>query len=301
MDHILDIDGEGYYLHIKNDCMIADKGSSHVMTVHPSDVLSVIFHGTSQTVSTAFLECCGENHIPVIICDRIHNPLAVMLPFNAHCKTTGRLDIQLQASEPNKKRIWQTIIKAKLCNQAAHLSFYGLDKEAFLIQHLAEIVKSGDSGCCEAQGARIYFVALFGKKFVRQSENITNILLNYIYTILRSCISREAAGYGLNPAFSVFHSNHENSFSLIDDLMEPFRPLADRYVKLILMKYPEEMDLTPAMKRYCIGITRHHVIFIGQEQNLQFALQNYIRSYVLTLQKTAKRLDIPEYAYDFSL
>lgn len=89
--------------------------------------------------------------------------------------------------------------------------------------------------------------------------------------------------------------------ALIDDLIEPFRPLADRYVILIRELYPDEHVLIPDMKRRAIMITKHEVIFDGAEQELQVALKNYIYSYIAVLGKEKKKLVIPEYSYDFTL
>ena len=80
----------------------------------------------------------------------------------------------------------------------------------------------------EAQAARRYWPLLFGKEFRRdpRAEGI-NGLLNYAYAILRSLAARAVMAAGLHPALGVHHHNRSNPMCLVDDVMEPFRPLAD--------------------------------------------------------------------------
>ena len=301
MGHIIDIDGEGFFLTIKNSCLSANKNNQQVLSIHPSDVDSIICHGNSQSLSSAFISTCGEYNIPIVFCDTKHLPLSITVPFNQHSKTYERYNIQIKASEPCKKQIWKLIIKEKINNQANHLKFYNKNHAYTELVRLSEMVKSGDTSNCEAQAAKIYFHNLFEYPFKRHTEDLTNIILNYLYTIIRSCIARQVVGAGLNPFFSVFHSNKSNSFALIDDLIEIYRPLADRYAILILNKYKEAEYITPEIKRDCIKITTHILTFLNQEQDFQIAIKNYIYSYISILNKSGNKLIFPKYNYDFTL
>jgi CRISPR-associated protein Cas1 len=55
-----------------------------------------------------------------------------------------------------------------------------------------------------------------------------NAHLNYGYIILRSALVRSVIAAGLVPSLGVGHINARNNFCLVDDLVEPFRPLVDR-------------------------------------------------------------------------
>jgi CRISP-associated protein Cas1 len=41
---------------------------------------------------------------------------------------------------------------------------------------------------------------------------------------------------GLHPTFGVFHKNKRNALCLVDDLMEPYRPIVDQIVKQLEQK-----------------------------------------------------------------
>lgn len=71
-----------------------------------------------------------------------------------------------------------------------------------------------------------------GPNFRRETSGSgTNVLLNYGYTVLRAAVRRALVAAGLNPCFGIHHHSHVNAFQLVDDLMEPFRPLIDLTVK----------------------------------------------------------------------
>jgi len=96
--------------------------------------------------------------------------------------------------------MWQKLVKEKLSNQAALIGHVGNEKTAEKIKILSQRVFSGDSDNKEAQAARLYWPALFGKGFLRSDDdNAINSFLNYGYAILRSSICRAIVAFGLLP------------------------------------------------------------------------------------------------------
>ena len=57
---------------------------------------------------------------------------------------------------------------------------------------------------------------------------------------------------GLHPSIELHHSNRANSFRLVDDLMEPFRPLVD--LAVVNSVTSGEIDLTPEVKKTLVGV-----------------------------------------------
>ena len=114
-------------------------------------------------------------------------------------------------------------------------------------------IKSGDPDNIEAQAARLYWTQLMGKDFRRdQNAGGINSLLNYGYTILRACTARSVIAAGLHPTISLFHSNANNPMRLVDDLMEPFRPMAD--LKVWQLAQEDETELQPNTKRALVHV-----------------------------------------------
>ncbi len=60
--------------------------------------------------------------------------------------------------------------------------------------------------------------------------NPANALLNYLYAILESEAAIAARIVGLDPGMGIYHVDQDNCDSLAADLMEPIRPIVDRYL-----------------------------------------------------------------------
>ena len=121
------------------------------------------------------------------------------------------------------------------------------------LQALVGKVKSGDPENIEGQGARRYWGLLFGPEFRRdQDGDGVNALLNYGYTILRSATARAVVAAGLHPSIGLHHSNDANAMRLVDDLMEPFRPMAD--LKVWQLHQAAESHVTPDTKRALVRV-----------------------------------------------
>ena len=48
--------------------------------------------------------------------------------------------------------------------------------------------------------------------------------------MLRAIIARGVCAAGLHPTLGIHHSNQYNAYCLVDDTMEPYRPIVDRIV-----------------------------------------------------------------------
>src|SRR3546814_6034372 len=74
----------------------------------------------------------------------------------------------------------------------------------------SDLVRSGDPDNVEAQAARKYWPALMGSEFRRdQNAGGSNALLNYGYTVMRSCVARSIIGAGLHPAIGLHHHSRD--------------------------------------------------------------------------------------------
>ena len=163
----------------------------------------------------------------------------------------------------SSKNLWKSIVQHKILNQAKVLECFSPEHQNLeRLKWLAKETLSNDARNHEGQAASIYFKSLFGKKFVRDrlSDDI-NILLNYSYTILRAIVARAVAGNGLLPYIGIKHCNKTNPMPLVDDLIEPFRAIADKIVydevnKLVNI---DHIELTPEIKRNITKIITYSV------------------------------------------
>jgi CRISPR-associated endonuclease Cas1 len=64
----------------------------------------------------------------------------------------------------------------------------------------------------------------------RLATNPANALFNYVYALLEGEATLAAQVVGLDPGLGVLHADQMNRDSLAADLMEPVRPIVDRYI-----------------------------------------------------------------------
>lgn len=191
------------------------------------DIAWLILDTPQVSITGSLLSALAENGVAMIVPDAKHHPAGVLLPFHQHHAQAHIAHAQVAISQPLKKRLWQTLVVAKIRNQAALLEQLGRSQGQALAA-MAGRVGSGDPDNMEAQAARAYWSGLFSDFTRANEDDRRNALLNYGYAVVRAAIARACVASGLLPAFGVHHASRTNAFNLIDDLIEPFRPFVDR-------------------------------------------------------------------------
>lgn len=224
----------------------------------PLEDISAVLIETQQALLTAHsLAELATHGITVLFCDEKHLPCCQLLAINRFSRQRKLLMAQLSVAKPLQKQLWQQIVKRKIENQAACIRLSGKDGWEYLLS-LSKSVLSDDSDNREAVAAAMYFPALFGEGFTRNSDDPRNAALNYGYSIIRGCIARNLTVHGLEPCIGIHHHNELNNFNLADDLIEPFRPIVDLYVANHFSS--EQQVLTPEQKAGLFNITNYMVI-----------------------------------------
>lgn len=224
-------------LYVKNQQLVIDNGD--VFKVPLEDIECIAIDSMQITMNSYLLSRLSEYAITLYVTDKTHHPCGTFLPLLRHSRHLSVLKNQLEMTLPNKKKLWKQIVCQKIENQATILKLCGID-EWKSIDVLKSMVKSGDPDNMEAVAASKYFKLLFGKNYTRTQDNFINPKLNYGYSILRSTISKYLVVYGYEPSLGIFHKSNLNSFNLSDDIIEPFRPIVDLYVKKFALE--DEID-----------------------------------------------------------
>ncbi len=240
------------------------------------DIAAVIISVPGCLVSTVLIDYLCQQNVPLVICGKNYLPSSVIMPTQGYGRQFQVMRAQAKLSEPRRKRAWQHIVQAKIRNQAEVLARKGDDNKQ--LQRLVRKTRSGDPDNCEAQAARIYWQRLFGSEFRRNPDLTgTNAALNYIYAVVRACVARGISSAGLHPSFSLHHKNPQNPFNLVDDLMEPFRPIADYLVWHI---GPEKhQELTQTYKTKLATITTLNLPVSDEVSPLSLATSKICRSF----------------------
>jgi CRISPR-associated protein Cas1 len=226
---VVEIATDGRYLAVERGFLTIKEDGDEVGRVPLDDLTALIANAHGLSYSNNLLVTLATRGVPVVLCAANHRPTALVWPVDGHHAQAGRMSDQAKASAPLKKRLWQQIVQAKILAQGATLASVGAEAGGFRL--LARKVRAGDPQNVEAEAARRYWPLLFGAGFRRDTDaGGLNALLNYGYAVVRAAVARAVMAAGLHPSLGLMHSNRGNALVLVDDLMEPFRPLVDREV-----------------------------------------------------------------------
>lgn len=210
------------------------------------DIAALIANAHGISYTNNLLVALIQRGVPFVLCAENHNAVGMLCCIDGNYQQAKRFDAQIGAGKPTTKRLWAEIVRAKLEQQANALEVVGAP--IALLKALAAKVRSGDPDNLEAQGARCYWALLFGNEFRRdQRRSGINAMLNYGYTVLRAAVARAVIAAGLHPTLGLHHSNEGNSMRLVDDLVEPFRPIVD--FKVWKLSQSGQNEVTPETKR----------------------------------------------------
>ena len=232
------------------------------------DIAVIVVESREVVITAPLLSACAQNGITLLTCDEQFLPCGQWLPFAQYHRSLKILRQQMNMTQPQKKQLWQQIVKQKIRNQAWMLDYSGHDIASGRLNALADEVKSGDKGYAEGQAAALYFPLLFGDAFTRSSESGINACLNYGYSIIRSAVARALVQYGFLPALGLHHRSELNPFNLADDFIEPYRPIVDLLAYEHLSSGGLKDTLTPEFKRKLIELLCHQILLDKQKYSV---------------------------------
>lgn len=248
-----------------------------------SDISTIVVDNLDTTLSCRLLSSLSEENVCLVTCDYKHLPTGLYTSYCSHSRSSKIMNKQIELDQESKDDFWKDVVVAKITNQRKVLDILGYNDSAKKLLEYTQQVLPGDPTNREAHAAKVYFNQIMGKSFSRGDEDILiNSGLNYGYTIMRSYLARLCVGYGLNTMLGIHHKNEYNKFSLVDDLIEPLRPIIDLYV-YHMMKNCEYF--TPEHRYNLINIINHKIIYNDKKMYLNNALDEYIYNYSSAIKK----------------
>ena len=287
--------GQAAYLSLRDGQLLvrlpAEEGSRSI----PIEDIGVLILDHQQISITHGLMNALEAHkCALITCSASHMPSGLFLPLDAHSLQSERFQIQIEATLPLKKQLWQQTVRMKIQNQARVLEEVYAQPQGNMLAWVKQ-VRSGDPDNLEARAAAYYWANLFPSlpKFTREREEAPpNALLNYGYALLRAVVARSLVSVGLLPTLGIHHHNRYNAYCLADDIMEPYRPYVDKFVQEIYEReYPE--SLTKDIKHRLLTIMEQDVVIDGITHPLSIATSLTASSLVRCFEGSSKQIDYP--------
>ena len=251
----------------------------------PIEDINLLLVSTTQAVFTsALISKLAQNQTKVIFVDEKGNPIVETAVYYPGTRNMAKLTQQFNWDEHLKEVLWTKIVSQKIKNQIAVLANYHLNKDE--VQSELDQLEINDESNREAIAARKYFMLLFDKNFVRRDTSAINAALDYGYAILLSSFNREIAMNGYLTYFGIHHCSQENQFNLASDLMEPFRPFVDYWVKA----HEKIKELTPDIKYGLVELLSLEIKFNGKKTLLTNAITVYVRECLKFLSGDSKEL-----------
>ena len=160
---IVEITDPGHWLNKHRGFLQVRQESETLGQVPLDDIAAIIISVPGCSVSTNLLDHLAQRNVPIVMCGQNYLPSTWTLPVQGHNRQFQTMRAQAMLSEPKRKRAWQTIVKAKITNQADVLARAG--KPDARLRRLADKVRSGDPENCEAQAARAYWQRIIRLRF----------------------------------------------------------------------------------------------------------------------------------------
>lgn len=256
--------------------------------IHLSEIDTIIVDSISVSISAYLLKELADNKINIIFCDEKHNPFGEVVPYYSRHNTSKMIKEQIKWKLTDKDKLWGEIVKNKIINQAMLLKKVRSAKSKLVLSYIDDVV-DGDKTNREGHAAKVYFNALFGNDFVRNSDDYINAALNYGYAILLSTINKEIINNGYLTQLGIHHKNEFNEFNLTCDLMEPFRVVIDNFVY-----YNQERKFDTEYKLDIVNILNGTFKYQGKNYTLKDIIKMFVKS---TLESVNNLENYKEFVY----
>ena len=218
-----------------------------------------IFSEHHSTLTSNLLFKLAENGIPLILSNSRGEALGMLSSLGYTSQTKRRsLQEEILKDLPFRQILSRRIVQAKLENSATYLLSHSkrsysaqvkedLHNTAVEIRLIAQKVEEGEGLSLdsllglEGEAARFYWGAFIHAHITpveftkrqkhNQAKDLTNMALNYAYSLLFTEMAKALAASGLESALGFYHEPHKARASLVCDLVEEWRSwTADRLV-----------------------------------------------------------------------
>lgn len=245
-----------------------------------NEIAMIMIENNAVSMTGCLLSALVDKKIRVVFCDNKRNPQAELTPYYGCHNDALKIKMQMQWDGLTVESIWTRIVAEKISNQAAFLKRIGSGASEMLYEYIEQL-QPGDVTNREGHAAKVYFNALFGKKFSRDDEeNSINAALNYGYALILSAVNREVSANGYLTQLGLWHDNQFNHFNLSCDIMEPVRIIVDEFVYFHEFRFFETEE-----KHLMANILNKEVRINDTEQILINAIKIYVKSVFDALNK----------------
>lgn len=265
-------------------CVVVQTADS-INQIPVSDIQILLVSTTRAVITSAVISELAKHQSKVIFTDNSGQPVTETVDYYPNNRDPQLLNTQFNWSEKRKTDLWTKIVVQKIANQIFVVDSLGIESQE-LKDELSKL-EVNDVTNREAVVARKYFSLLFEDEASRRDFSPTNAALNYGYAIILSAVNREIVANGYITQLGIHHHSQENNFNLGFDLMEPFRPIIDWWVK-----QKKFNDFTPDIKFGLVGLLDLQMKYNGQNTIMRNAISKHVLNCLKYLSEETDKIKI---------
>lgn len=288
------VDRRGVELELESGAIIFRENGERIGTV-PIAPLTRVFLRGDVSLPAALLGKLGERGVGVVILSgRAGRPsLLLARPHNDASRRVAQ--VRLSLDEPASLTIAKELIERKLARQIEWFAElrendmqvrYELSRALRgLEEHRSRLGNIGNAASLrgiEGSAAARYFTGLqavvpdslhFHGRNRRPPRDPFNAILSLTYTLLHSEIVIALHGAGFDPYVGFYHRLDFGRESLASDLLEPLRPLADRFALALVRQRVLDKDHFTTTESGCLlgkaGRTHYYAAYEKHSETLR--------------------------------
>ncbi len=138
----------------------------------------------------------------------------------------------------------------------------------------------------------------------RKSDDAVNICLNICYNMLSSQIWKYILRFGLDPFAGYLHVERPGKLSLVYDLMEPFRPMVDRFLvsflkgfKKIHFEKKRSVFIETLRRNFFSKFMNSKLEYKSRKMRIETVMFYYIQDVVSYLRRNKEKITTPFLAW----
>lgn len=286
-------------------------------------------------ISSELLKALAQSGTDLLITTPTGRPVARLMPAKAGGTARNRYEQYRSLEDGRGVEIARAVIVGKIRNQASNLSYYSksrrmnervslelyeaaqqlkremedLQIEEFQgIEDARKRIMARESRCAEIYWSRLSMI-MERWNFERREKrpdldgeglDPVNLCLNVCYNLLSAQIWKNVLRFGLDPFMGYLHVERPGRMSLVYDLMEPFRPIVDRFVLSYLRGLSpslfsdgmREGTIASLRNRFFSDFMNWRLEYKGRRMGMEAIMFLYIRD-VVSFLREGKRPTMP--------
>lgn len=291
-------------------------------------VREVVISGRAS-VTSELIKVLALSGIDMLFLSPSGRPLARLVGTKLGGTARNRYEQYRSVEDERGVEIAKALIAGKLRNQMSNMRYYSKARrmseedsamlyDAYLeikdkLDNLLKVSGSsveevrGEILKLEGEAAKVYWDTMQvvagrwgfeGRE--RRASDIFNICLNMAYNMLSGQVWKYVLRFGLDPFLGYVHVERPGRLSLVYDLMEPYRPLVDRFVVSFLRSLDEHLlsagvtSIAPRLRdEFYELMSKRAVEYRGRKLRVETSMFYLVQDLVSYLRGGGDRLATP--------